>query len=172
MVVLGRITAPYGVQGWVRLHPFGDDPGRWREISSWWLGRDENDFSGWCAYPLQAIRLHSKGWIVKLTGVDDRSGAERLVGNYFGAPREELPKTDLGEFYWSDLIGLSVVNLGNEPLGRVVDLLESGAHAVLVVTEENGRGEKVERLLPFVDHVVKEVDIPAGLLRVDWERDW
>jgi ribosomal 30S subunit maturation factor RimM len=43
---------------------------------------------------------------------------------------------------------------------------------VLVVTEENGRGEKVERLLPFVDHVVKEVDIPAGLLRVDWERDW
>jgi 16S rRNA processing protein RimM len=176
MVVLGRITAPYGVQGWLRLHPFGDDPERWQEIERWWLGREENDFSGWRDYPLQAMRLHGKGWVVKLKGVDDRSGAESLVGLYFGAPRDALPvlsgKLEHGEYYWSDLIGLSVVNLGNEPLGRVANLLESGAHAVLVVTEDGSSGEKIERLLPFVAHVVKEVDVPAGLMRVDWEKDW
>lgn len=175
MVVLGRITAPYGVQGWLRLHPFGDDPGRWREIERWWLGEEENDFSGWRAYPLQAMRLQGKAWVVKLVGVDDRGGAEQMVGQYFGAPKSALPKVEQGEYYWADLIGLSVVNLANEPLGRVADMIESGAHAVLVVEEaiDGDAGDnKTRRLLPFVGHVVKEVDVPAGMMRVDWERDW
>jgi 16S rRNA processing protein RimM len=172
MVVLGRITAPYGVQGWLRLHAFGDDPDRWREIDRWWLGQSENDFSNWQAYPLAALRLQGKSWVVKLLGVDDRTGAEQLVGQYFGAPREALPKAEQGEYYWADLIGLSVVNLANEPLGRVADMIESGAHAVVVVEEDGADGHKTERLLPFVGHIVKEVDVPAGLMRVDWERDW
>lgn len=167
MVVLGRITAPYGVQGWVRLHPFGDDPGRWREIDRWWLGRDESDFAAWRAYPLQTLRLQGKAWVVKLGGVDDRSGAEQMVGLYVGAPRSALPATEPDEFYWADLLGLKVLNVQQESLGHVTELLESGAHAVMVVID----GE-TKRLLPFVGHVVKDVDIPAGVMRVDWERDW
>lgn len=171
MVVLGRIIAPYGVKGWLKLHPFGDDPERWREISRWWLGSDENDFSGWRAWPLQAMRLQGKGWVVKLTGVEDRNGAEQLVGQYVGAPRSALPATGQDEYYWGDLVGLAVVNEKQEALGRVVELIESGAHAVMVVKAGEGR-DVVERLLPFVGQVVKEVDVPAGVIRVDWERDW
>lgn len=167
MVVLGRITAPYGVQGWVRLHPFGDDPASWREIDRWWLGSDESDFSAWRAYPLQTLRLQGKSWVVKFAGVDDRNGAEQLVGRYVGAPRNALPATEQDEFYWADLVGLSVVNGKQESLGHVAELLESGAHAVMVVVD----GE-TKRLLPFVGHVVKDVDVAAGLMRVDWERDW
>lgn len=171
MVVLGRITAPYGVQGWVRLHPFGDDPDRWREIDRWWLGNDAENFSAWQAYPLQAMRLHGKSWVAKLAGVDDRVAAEQLIGRYVGAPRSALPQTDPDEYYWADLVGLEVVNLGGQSLGRVAELIESGAHAVVVVADGEATA-KVERLLPFVGHVVKEVDVPAGVMRVDWERDW
>ena len=167
MVVLGRITAPYGVQGWVRLHPFGDDPDRWREIERWWLGCEENDFSAWRAYPLQDLRLHGKTWVVKLVGVDDRNGAEQMVGQFVGAPRSALPATEQDEFYWADLVGLNVVNEKQERLGRVVEMIESGAHAVMVVVD----GE-IKRLLPFVGHVVKDVDVAAGMMRVDWELDW
>lgn len=167
MVVLGRITAPYGVQGWVRLHPFGDDPASWREIDRWWLGSDETDFSAWRAYPLQTLRLQGKSWVAKFSGVDDRNGAEQLVGQYVGAPRSALPATGQDEFYWADLVGLNVVNEKQESLGHVAELLESGAHAVMVVVD----GE-TKRLLPFVGHVVKDVNIAAGLMRVDWERDW
>ena len=110
MIVLGRLTAPYGVQGWLRLHDFGDDPERWREIRSWWLGRDEQDFSGWRSYALQSMRLQGKGRVIKLTGVDGRSAAEAMVGSFVGAPRTALPKTGPDEFYWADLIGLRVVN--------------------------------------------------------------
>lgn len=171
MVVLGRITAPYGVHGWMRLHPFGDDPESWRGIKRWWLGADSADFSGWSAYALQTMRLHGKSWVIKLTGVEDRSTAEGLVGFYVGAPRDALPKTEQDEYYWADLLGLEVVNEQNESLGQVAEMLESGAHAVMVV--RLGVGEEAEeRLLPFVGQVVKDVDVPAGVMHVAWERDW
>lgn len=171
MIVLGRITAPYGVKGWLRLHPFGDDPDRWREIKHWWLGSDEQDFSGWRAYALQAMRLQGNSWVVKLTGVDDRNGAEALVGTYVGAPRSALPATEPDEFYWADLVGLAVVNETQETLGRVIELIESGAHTVMVVREGEGKAAQ-QRLLPFVGQVVKHVDVPAGVIRVDWHKDW
>lgn len=177
MIVLGRITAPYGVNGWLRLHPFGDDPQGWREIARWWLGRDEQDFSGWRAYSPQTLRLQGKNWVVKLTGVDDRNAAEQLVGSFVGAPRSALPATGQDEFYWADLVGLAVVNEKQETLGRVTELLESGAHTVLVVTEDAGNGvdgaqPPQQRLLPFVGNVVKTVDVPAGVIHVDWQKDW
>jgi 16S rRNA processing protein RimM len=171
MVVLGRITAPYGVLGWLKLHPFGDDPAAWGAMKRWWIGADDTDFSGWRAYPLQTIRPQGKAWVVKLTGVDNRDAAERMVGNFVGAPRGELPATEAGEYYWADLIGLAVVNERQEALGRVSEMIESGAHAVMVVKEGEGDAA-VERLLPFVGSVVKDVDVPAGVMRVAWERDW
>ncbi|MCX8017063.1 MAG: ribosome maturation factor RimM [Rhodocyclaceae bacterium] len=171
MIVLGRITAPYGVKGWLRLHPFGDDPASWRTMKRWWLGGNEEDFSAWRAYPLAALRPHGKAWIVKLVGIDDRSAAEGLAGSYFGAPRAELPATEADEYYWADLIGLAVVNEKQEPLGVVAEMIEAGAHAVMVVRE--GEGERaVERLLPFVGEVVKAVEVEGGVIRVAWERDW
>ena len=171
MIVLGRLTAPYGVQGWLRLHDFGDDPERWREIRNWWLGCDDQDFSGWRAYPLQSMRLQGKGWVVKLTGIDGRAAAEALVGMYVGAPRAALPATGLDEFYWADLVGLAVVNEHDELLGRVSEMLEAGAHAVMVVQDGEGETAK-QRLLPFVGAVVKDVNVPAGRVRVAWESDW
>jgi 16S rRNA processing protein RimM len=113
------------------------------------------------------MRLHGKSWVAKLVGVDDRGGAEQLIGQYVGAPRSAMPKTGPDEFYWADLIGLEVVNLGGQSLGRVTEMIESGAHAVMMVDAGETR-----RLLPFVGHVVKEVDVAAGVMRVDWECDW
>lgn len=171
MVVLGRLTAPYGVKGWLKLHPFGDDPDSWRVMKRWWLGSDEQDFSGWRAYPLQAMRLQGRSWVVKLAGVDDRNGAESMVGQFVGAPRSELPATGADEFYWADLVGLAVVNELQEPLGRVTGLIESGANTVVVVTEGEGKEAK-QRLIPFVGQAVRQVDVPGGVMHVAWGRDW
>jgi len=171
MIVLGRITAPYGVKGWLHLHPFGDDPGRWSEMPHWWLGRDDQNFSGWQSFPLESLRAHGKAWVAKLIGVDDRRTAESMVGSFVGAPREVLPATAVDEYYWADLVGLKVENLKQEALGRVIELIESGAHAVVVVQEGEGDTAR-QRLLPFVGQVVKAVDVPAGVMRVDWETDW
>jgi 16S rRNA processing protein RimM len=166
MIVLGRVVAPYGVRGWLKVHPLGDDPESWRGMSQWWLAPD-SEGQAWQPYPVEVFRPHGAAWIAKLGGVDDRTGAERLDGWYVAAPREALPKTGQDEYYWTDLIGLAVKNEQGESLGKVGSLIETGAHQVLVVKE----GE-TERLLPFVSQVVKGVDVSGGIIRVEWGKDW
>lgn len=167
MIVLGRIVAPYGIRGWMKIRPFGDDPGTWGAMPRWWLSPKAEADAQWRPFELEAIRQHGAAWIGKLREVDDRNSAEALDGHFIAAPREALPDTDRNEYYWDDLIGLAVVSELGEALGRVESLLETGAHQVLVVKD----GE-VERLLPFVDQVVKAVDVPGRCIRVAWERDW
>jgi 16S rRNA processing protein RimM len=174
MIVLGRISAPYGVKGWVKVHAFGDDPLSWRAMQSWWLAESaETPEAGWQVVRQLECRMHSGALVVHFAGVDDRSGAENLRGKFIGAPREALPKTARGEYYWADLIGLPVTNLEGVALGKVVSLIESGANTVLEVRDEAG----VERLLPFTAQVVKKVRVggvgPEGRgMDVDWGADW
>jgi len=168
MIVLGRIVAPFGVNGWLRVHPFGDDPGAWRKMPQWWLSADADaPAESWKAHGLDAVKLHGDGVVAKLAGIDDRDASEALGSCYFGAPREALPAPAPDEYYWTDLIGLAVVNMQDRPLGRVKSLIETGANEVLVVVD----GER-ERLLPFVEQVVKAVDVPGGIIRADWGSDW
>jgi 16S rRNA processing protein RimM len=168
MIVLGRIVAPFGVQGWLRIHPFGDDPEAWRKMPRWWLSTDvDAQAESWQAHDLEAVKLHGDGVVAKLAGIDDRDASEALGSCYFGAPREVLPPAAPDEYYWTDLIGLVVVNMQDQSLGRVKSLIETGANQVLVVVA----GEQ-ERLLPFVEQVVKSVDVPGGSIRVDWDSGW
>jgi 16S rRNA processing protein RimM len=168
VIVLGRIAAPYGVHGWVKLHAFGDDPEAWCGIKDWWLGAQAEGLD-WQRRELKELKAHGKGWVARFAGVDDRSGAERLEGLYFAAPRAELPQTAPDEYYWGDLVGLKVENLAGDLLGSVKEMIESGANAVLVVA---GPEDGAERLLPFVAGVVKEVDLGGGRIRVEWGKDW
>ncbi|HTJ96358.1 MAG TPA: ribosome maturation factor RimM [Rhodocyclaceae bacterium] len=170
MIVLGRLVVPYGVRGWFKLHPFADDAEAWCDLPQWWLAADPEkaqSASDWRAYKLEEVRNHGKGLIAKLVGVDDRTAAEALQGCYVGAPREAMPATSSDEFYWDDLVGLDVQNSKGESLGKVASIISAAASDVLVVQE----GE-TERLLPFVGSVVLQVDVPAGVIRVEWERDW
>lgn len=172
MIVLGRLVVPYGVRGWFKLHPFADDTAAWCSMPQWWLASDpEHEPGKWQAYKLEQVREHGKGLIAKLVGIDDRSAAEALQGFYVGASREAMPATDDDEFYWDDLVGLEVTNTKGEGLGRVSSIISAAASDVLVVQEGEGE-QKVERLLPFVGSVVLEVDVAAGAIRVEWERDW
>ncbi|NTV10300.1 MAG: ribosome maturation factor RimM [Zoogloea sp.] len=168
MIVLGRIVAPFGVQGWLKIHPFGDDPQSWRKMSNWWLAPDpETPDEGWKAYKLHGCKVHGKGVVASLEGVADRNGAEALDGWYIAAPREALPAAGKDEYYWADLVGMAVENLAGVQLGTVSGLLETGAHDVLQI--ENG---ETERLVPFVAKYVQDVDLAARRIKVDWEADW
>lgn len=170
MIVLGRLVGPYGLKGWLKLHPFGDDFDALGRMPKWWLGADAAG-DAWTPYALHELRSQGKGWIVKFEGIDGRSAAEAMDGLYIAAPREALPKTEADEYYWADLIGLDVVNTSGEPLGKVSGLLSSGAHDVLCV-QESLDGKTKERLLPFVAQVVKQVDRAGKTIHVEWGVDW
>ena len=165
IVVLGRLADPYGIQGWLWLYPFGDDPLSWADMPVWWIAREGEP---WRECRLKSLKAHSNGVVVLLDGVADRTTAESMKGVLVGAPREALPKTDKNEFYWTDLIGLDVINAADERLGKVVGLIETGANAVLRVLGD----DQVERLLPFVSAVVLAVEKEVGQIRVEWGSDW
>lgn len=168
MMVMGRIIAPYGVKGWVKIHPFGDDPLSWKKMPQWWLSRDDKaPEERWQAYSLKQCRFQGKGLVAALEGINDRTAAESMKGCYIAAPREAMPPTAKDEYYWADLIGLAVSNTEGEALGTVTTLISAGAHDVLQVNE----GE-TEHLIPFVPAYVDQVDTAAGLIRVQWQKDW
>lgn len=162
-IVVGRVTAVFGVKGFVKVASFTDPPENLLEYRPWLLEQEGR----WQTVRLDAVQRHSKGFIARLDGCDDRDAAERFTGRDLAVPRSELPVAQPGEFYWFDLIGLEVVTPAGERLGRVTRIQETGANDVLVV-EDRER----EHLIPFVEKVVPDVDLDAGRITADWDPDF
>ncbi|MHB8849314.1 MAG: ribosome maturation factor RimM [Burkholderiales bacterium] len=162
LVVMGRVAAPYGVKGWFKIQTFSEAIDTLADYPQWYVGRD-NDKR---IYTVAEVKTHVKLLVARLQGVDGRDAALALKGCEIAVAREDLPAAPEGEYYWSDLIGMAVKNLRGEPFGSIAQILEAGAHDVLVV-----RGER-ERLIPFVGQIVREVDSAARTVIVDWELDY
>lgn len=152
----------------MRVHPFADDPLAWGKLPAWWLGREDAPPESWRELPVARSRVHLGAVVAQLEGVADRDAAEALKGTLVGVPRTALPPAGENEYYWDDLIGLEVVNVRGELLGKVESLIETGANDVLCVRADDGR----ELLLPFVGAVVLDVDLAGRRIRVEWEADW
>ena len=159
---MGRIAAPFGIKGWIKVQPYSEDPGTLMDFASWRLGRGEQQ----AHYSVEAVQDHGKALVAKLAGIDDRDAAYALRGQEISVAKRDLPPPEENEFYWSDLIGLTVVNREGIELGKVDSLMESGANDLLVV-----KGAR-EHLIPFVAAFVGKVDLEGGTLEVDWGEDY
>lgn len=159
---MGRITGAFGIKGWIKVQPFTAEPAGLLSYRTWWI---END-SGWAECEVEKAQAQGQAVTAKLAGCEDRDAAATYAGRQVAVPRNELPEAGENEFYWADLIGLRVVNTAGEDLGAVCRVLETGANDVLVV-----EGER-ERLIPFIAGVIREVDVPAGAVRVEWDADY
>lgn len=163
MVVMGRIAAPYGVLGWIKVRPDTEFLDGLLDYPQWWVqGRE----TAWRAVAVEEAKVHGDHLVARLHGVNDRDQALQLKGLLIAVPRAQLPAPGSDEYYWSDLIGLAVRNVQGIEMGHVHELFETGANDVMVV-----RGER-ERLLPFTGSVVLEVDLPAKRMLVDWDADF
>ena len=161
-VILGRIVGLFGVRGWVKVHSYTDPRDAVLDYRDWLLSRD----GVWQPVGLAEGRQHGKSVIVRLEGVEDRDGAAEWLGSDIAVNRAALPEAEEGHYYWADLEGLTVVHKDGTELGKVAYLLATGANDVLVV------GGAAERLIPFVPGtVILDVDLAAGVIRVDWEWD-
>ncbi len=161
-VVLGRISGFFGVRGWVKVYSYTEPRDAVLNYKSWLLSSDGD----WRTAEVAEGKRHGKTVIARIEGIDDRDQAAALIGCDIGVPRSELPETDEGQYYWSDLEGLQVMTKNGTELGKVKYLLETGANDVMVINGEQ------EYLVPFViDDVVLDVDLAAGVITVDWDWD-
>jgi len=159
---MGRIAAPFGIKGWVKVQPFSEDSGTLMDFESWRIGRGAQHKQ----YSVETCQDHGNALVAKLAGIDDRDAAYALRGQEISVERSRLPPPEANEFYWSDLIGLTAVNREGVELGKVDSLMESGAHDLLVI-----KGKR-EVLIPFVERFVGKVDVAAGRIEVDWGEDY
>ena len=160
-VALGYISAVHGIKGWVKVHSWTRPMEAILGYRPWLLGEQKS--------PVKIIdgRKQGKGLVALLPGFEDREQAIKLVGQQIFVERDQLPPTDEGEYYWTDLEGLEVHTTNGNVLGRVDRLMETGANDVLVI-----RGER-EHLVPFVQgQYVKRVDLEGGLIEVDWDPEF
>jgi 16S rRNA processing protein RimM len=159
---MGRISAPFGVKGWVRVQPFTAAAKNLLGYPRWWVERGAE----WREYEVAEARAQLDAVVARLAGCEDRDAAAGFRGAEIAVPRSQLPETRPGEHYWADLMGLSVVNGESQALGTIVGILQTGANDVLVV--QGGR----ERLIPFIADVIREVDRAANVVRVDWSAEY
>ncbi len=165
MVVMGRIVGAQGILGWVKVQTFTEYLDGLLDYDAWYLG---NDKQPWRKVEVLEANVHGKIIIAKLPGILDRTSAEQCKGLLVAIHRDSLPAQAEGEYYWSDLIGMNVVNLADEVLGTVDTLLETGANDVLSVRDAEG----VERLIPFIASVIQGVNLAEKSIRVDWQADY
>ena len=164
MVVMGRLAGAHGILGWIKLKTYTEFEDSLAGYPVWWLGDEKRP---WREVSVESSALQGKGLVAKLAGCADRTAAEKLKGLLVAVPRSSLPKQCKDEYYWSDLIGLEVVNLSGESLGRVDNLMDTGANQVLCV-----QGEKGEVLIPFIASAIRQVSLAEKVIRVDWAADW
>ena len=162
MVVVGRVAGAHGVGGLLRVVSFTRPAENLLSYSPWSLLRGGT----WREVALcaEAPRRHDNGFLCHVDGVADREAAVALRGALIGVPESALPESGPDEYYWRDLIGLDVTTVAGHPLGRVENLMATGANDALVVSD--GASEK---LIPFIASVIKDVDLDRSVIVVDWE---
>lgn len=165
-IPVGKISGAFGVKGWVKVYSFTEPRANILEYSPLFLSRQGE----WIEIKVSGGHLQGKGVVMGIANVTDRDQVQPLIGSELAIKKTQLEPVDEDEFYWTDLMGMTVETLEGEPLGIVDHLLETGANDVLVVKE---KGQKQERLIPFVmDEIVTLVDLDNKLIRVDWEKDY
>lgn len=181
-VEVGRIVDAWGVKGWIKVQPFAADPQALFSSRRWFLKPPEAQGPRRPAPPaavppllkISQVKHHGDAVVAQVQDVADRGAAEALKGARIFISRASFPTADPDEFYWVDLIGLSVVNLQGDTLGTVTGLLDTGPHSVLRIAPQGAQpgDEASERLVPFVAAYVTEVSLADRRITVDWGLDY
>jgi 16S rRNA processing protein RimM len=159
-IIVGKIGSPYGVKGWLKIFPFTASPADLTAYDEWYIESP----TGWQPFARLSCRVHGKGIIANIETVTTPELARRYTEKHIAIKRTQLPALPTDEFYWVDLIGLTMINQKGDELGKISSIMATGANDVLIV-----KGPK-EHAVPYLPgDVVKKVDLANKLIYVDWE---
>ncbi len=172
LVNVGRITAVYGIKGWVKVHSYTEPQDNLFEYHPWWVKTPH----GVKQIEIDEARPHGDAYVAHIKGVDDRDLAVSYTAADIAVERDLLPELDDGEYYWSQLEGLAVysrVDAAEVRLGVISKLLETGANDVLVVQGDSASIDQRERLIPYVpEQFVLDIDLVQKRILVDWDPEF
>jgi 16S rRNA processing protein RimM len=158
LIPIGRVVRPHGVRGKIKLDYFGEDVNRFPPSREVFI---EVKAGSLRAYEILETTPQAPRLILHLKGIERREEAESLIGKEVFIKREVLPDLKEGEYYWMDLLGMSVETQEGRKIGWVKEILSTGANDVYVV-----EGQRGEILLPATGEVIQSVDRERGVMKV------
>ena len=153
-VVIGKISAPHGVRGEVRIVPLTDFPERFENLKTVFLEDDSK-------MELESVKFSNKFIIAKFKNINSRNDIEIFNGKSLMLNRSDIPSLPEGEYYNFDIIGLEVIDDKGSKLGKITEVLKTGSNDVYVV-----EGKK-QILVPALKKVVKEINLTDGFMKVE-----
>jgi len=160
-IIVGAIGDAFGVKGWSHLISFTDPKENIFNYQNWQIQVDKKNKDHFKPVKYDSFQPHGNGFVVKIENTHDRDQALLLKGKTIAVDRADLPTLKKNEYYWSDLIGLNVINTAGKSLGIVDHLFETGSNDV-IVTKNN-------IYIPYLKSVVKEIDLGKKIIIVEWE---
>ena len=155
---LGTVVRAWGLAGEVKVEPRADSLTLAAGLPSVYMRPPGGDLA---PYEVRHVRRAGSAWIMKLRGVETLEQAGRLVSHELLIPRSHAPELPEGSYYHADLLGLRVRSEEGRELGRIVEIIETGANDVYVV-----HGRQGEWLLPATVEVVRRVDLEGEVMLV------
>jgi len=160
-IIVGKIGATYGVRGWLKIQSFTELSATILDYTPWYLSKDQQS---WQAITVADTQIQGTSILAKFANIDTPESARLLTGQLIAVKRSQLAALDPGEYYWSDLKGLTVINKNGDILGKVSYLMETGANDVLVI-----KGDKSHAIPYLPGRVVLKVDLEKQEIHVDWD---
>ena len=159
-LIIGEITGTHGVRGEVKVFPLTDNPERFKLLREVFL----SDKQGNILNKLNCTGSKNVKNMVVLgfKEIPDMNSAELLKGKYLSVSRENAVTLPEDSYFICDLTGLEVFNTDNELIGKVSDIITTGANDVYVID----RPGKKQLLLPAIKEVIKDVNISKGQITV------
>ncbi|MFI4917965.1 MAG: ribosome maturation factor RimM [Legionellales bacterium] len=162
-VVIGRFGRPHGIKGFVTVQSFTEPRDNILQYTDWHVSLNKT----WLPIKLLCVETHVKAIIAQVEGYSERELVAKLTNAEIAVHQEQLAVLKPGEYYWHQLIGMTVVNQQAEPFGAVVEIMPTGANDVLVV-----QGER-RHLIPYLlGQYIIDIDNSQRVITVDWDMDF
>jgi 16S rRNA processing protein RimM len=158
-VTIGKVVAPFGIYGELKVRSFTDIPDRFVTLDVVHLS------PGYISYAIEGVRPHKGGdmQLLKLRGIDDATAAETVRGSDICVPLSTLPQLPPDSYYQHDIVGLQVFNLDGRLIGVIEDIMVTGGNDVYVI--KNPKGKQI--LVPAIKDVVKQIDLIRQVMYID-----
>ncbi len=156
---IGQIVNTYGIKGFLKVVPYTDDMRKFEKLKT----IEINKKGTLTKYEIEEVKYSKNTVLLKLKGIDDINEAEKYKNCYIRINRSDNEQLPEDTYYIVDLIGLEVVTVDGELLGKVQDIFSTGSNDVYVVKDELGK----QILLPAIESVIKEINLDAQKITVE-----